>query len=110
MNVAAKVAYEAGRLPRVASFGVHKTPLMEDNKEAIAKSCPEALASVWRGCHVEKYKNTKAMERGAVAAQITGGADRRICSPFLAADRSLNVLDFENDYSIAELMPLRRGL
>ena len=105
MNVAAKFAYEAGRLPRVASFGVHKTPLMEVDKEAIAKTCPQALASVWRGCHLEKYKNAKAMERGAVAAQITGGADRR----FLAADRSLHVLDFENDYSMAELMPLRRG-
>lgn len=106
MKFATKFAYEAGRLPRVASFGVQKTPLMEVNKEAIAKSCPEALASVWRGCHVKKYKHTKAMERGAVAAQITGGADRS----FLAADRSLNVLDFENDYSIAGLMPLRRGL
>ena len=105
MKAAAKFAYEAGRQPRVASFGVRKTPLMEVNK-AIAKTCPEALASVWRGCHVEKYKNTKAMERGAVAAQITGGADRA----FLAADRSLNVLEFENDYSMAELMPLPRGL
>jgi hypothetical protein len=104
IHVAAKFAFEAGRLPRVTSFGVHKTPSQEVDRDAIAKSCPEAMASVWRGCQVETYEESKATAPGAVA-QNTGGIDRR----FLAADRTLSLLDFEGDYSIAEQMPLRRG-
>jgi len=102
---AAKFAYEAGKLPQVTSFGVHKTPFQEVDKNAIAKTCPEAMASVWRGCQVETYEEAKTTARGAVARN-TGETDRR----FLAADRTLNVLDFESDYSVAEILPLRRGL
>jgi len=107
VHVASKFAYEAGNLPRVTSFGVHKTPLMQVDKEAIAKTCPEAAASVWRGCQVETYEEFKTMARGGAVAQITrgGGGDRR----FLAAEDALNVLDFEKDYSMTEQMPLRRG-
>ena len=104
VHVAAKFAYEAGRLPRVTSFGVHKTPLVEVDKEAITKTCPEAMASVWRGCQVETYEEAKTRARRA-KVQTTGGADRR----FLAADRTLDVLDFERVSSLAEQMPLRRG-
>ena len=104
VHVAAKFAYEAGRLPRVTSFGVHKTPLIEVDKKAIAKTCPEAMASVWRGCQVETYEESKTAVQGAVA-QNTVGKDQR----FLAADHTLSLLDFESDYSIAEIMPLRRG-
>ena len=105
VHVAAKFAYEAGRLPQVASFGVHKTPFQEVDKNAIAKTCPEAMASVWRGCQVETYEESKTTAQGAVA-QNTGGTDQR----FLAADPTLSLLDFESDYSTAEKMPLRRGL
>ena len=56
VHVASRFAYEAGRLPRVTSFGVHKTPFRKVDKEAIAKTCPEAAASVWRGCQVEKLE------------------------------------------------------
>jgi len=104
IHVAAKFAYEAGRLPRVTSFGVHKTPFREVDKKAIAKTCPEATASVWGGCQVETYEESKTTARGAVA-QSTGVTDRR----FLSTDRTLNVLDFESDYSMAEQMPLRWG-
>ena len=105
VHVAAKFAYEAGKLPRVTSFGVHKTPFQEVDKNAIANTCPEAMASVWRGCQVETYEEAKTTARGTVA-QNTGETDRR----FLSADRTLNVLDFESDYSMAEILPLRRGL
>ena len=99
VHVAAKFAYEAGNLPRVTSFGVHKTPFREVDKEAIAKTCPEAAASVWRGCQVETYEEFKTTARGGAVAQSTrGGEDRR----FLAAEDTLNVLDFEKDYSMAE--------
>lgn len=99
VHVAARFAYEAGKLPRVTSFGVHKTPLIEVDKEAIAKTCPEAMASVWRGCQVETY-GEKAV-RGAYTQRAR--ADRR----FLAADRkAINVLDFESDYSLKDSMPL----
>ena len=103
VHVAAKFAYEAGKLPRVTSFGVHKTPLTEVDKKAIAETCPESMASVWRGCQVKTYEEANVL-RGAVT-QGTGGADGR----FLAADRTLNALDFENDYSMVEQMPLRGG-
>jgi len=102
VHVAAKFAYEAGKLPRVTSFGVHKTPLMEVDKEAIAKTCPEAMASVWRECKVETYEGATTL-RGAVTKD-EGEPNLR----FLAADRTLNVLDFENDYNVAEQMPLRQ--
>ena len=102
VHVAAKFAYEAGRLPKVASFGVHKTPFREVDKKAITRTCPKAMASVWRGCQVETYEEATTAQ-GAVV-QNTGGADQR----FLAAGRILSLLDFESDYSMAELMPLRR--
>ena len=102
IHVAAKFAYEAGKLPRVTSFGVHKTPLMEVDKIAIAKTCPEAMASVWRGCQVDTYEEATTL-RGAVTKD-KGGPNLR----FLAADRTLNVLDFESDYNVAEQMPLRQ--
>lgn len=105
VHVAAKFAYEAGRLPKVTSFGVHKTPFQEVDKKAIAKTCPEAMASVWRRCQLETYEEAKATARGALAQSIRG-TDQR----FLAADRTLNILDFESDYSMEELMPLQRGL
>lgn len=96
IHVASKFAYEAGRLPQVTSFGVHKTPFRKVDKEAIAKTCPEAMASVWRGCQVQTYEET-ITARGAVA-RITGGEDRR----FLASDHTLDVLHVESDYSLAE--------
>jgi len=102
IHVAAKFAYEAGKLPRVTSFGVHKTPLMKVDKIAIAKTCPEAMASVWRGCQVDTYEETTTL-RGAVTKD-KGGPNLR----FLAADRTLNVLDLESDYNVAEQMPLRQ--
>lgn len=90
VHVAAKFAYEAGRLPRVVSFGVHKTPLMRVDKGTIAKTCPEAMATVWNGCQVDTYDETT---RGAMF-QIM---DRR----FLAVvDQRLDVLDFEKDFTI----------
>jgi len=103
VHVAAQFAYEAGRLPVVTSFGVHKTPFRRVDKDAIAKTCPEAVASVWRGCQVETYEE-KTTAQGAVSP-ITEGVVRR----FLAADRTLNVLDVESDSIIAEQMPLRRA-
>ena len=96
IHVASKFAYEAGRLPQVTSFGVHKTPFRKVDKEAIAKTCPEAMASVWRGCQVQTYEET-ITARGAVA-RITGGEDRR----FLASDHTLDVLHVESDYSLAD--------
>ena len=91
VHVAAKFAYEAGRLPRVTSFGVHKTPFRKVDKEEIAKTCPEAMASVWRGCQVQIYEK-------ATTARGLGGEDRR----FLSADHALNVLHVERDYSLAD--------
>lgn len=91
VHVAAKFAYEAGRLPRVTSFGVHKTPFRKVDKEAITKTCPEAMASIWRGCQVDQYEpegKNKIMR-----------TDQR----FLAADRlQTDVFDFENDYSTSK--------
>jgi hypothetical protein len=100
IHVAAKFAYEAGRLPRVTSFGVHKTPFREVDKKAIAKTCPEATASVWGGCQVETYHEKS---RGGVAQ--LAGIDQR----FLAVDQRMTVLDFEADYSVSEPVPLHRG-
>ena len=50
-------------MPRVTSFGVHKTPLMEVDRESIAKTCPEAAASVWRGCQVEMYQEFRHLPK-----------------------------------------------
>lgn len=94
VHVAAKFAYEAGRLPRVASFGVHKTPLMKVDEATIAKTCPEAMATVWKGCQVDTYDETAH----SATLQLT---DRR----FLAVvDQKLDVFDFETDFDVGSKM------
>ena len=81
VHVASKFAYEAGRLPRVTSFGVHKTPFRKVDKEAIAKTCPEAMATVWRDCQVESFEEKTTAARGA-DNQLKGTNQH-----FLAANR-----------------------
>ena len=99
VHVAAKFAYEAGRLPRVTSFGVHKTPFRKVDKEAIAKTCPEAMASVWRGCQVDGFEEKTTAAPGS-RNQLMGTNQR-----FLAADCiEMGVVDFESDYSISNQM------
>ena len=93
VHVAAKFAYEAGKLPRVTSFGVHKTPKMKVDKDAVTKTCPEAMGAVWGGCQVEAYVETFAfMQR-----------NRR----FLAGIERMNVLDFEKDYVVSRHSSLK---
>lgn len=110
IHVAAKFAYEAGKLPQVTSFGVHKTPFREVDREAITATCPEALMGVWRGCQVDLYEETPTMTTTAARGEASKlmRADRR----FFAADRlGENVVDFEYDYSISGRVPplLRAG-
>jgi len=92
VHVAAKFAYEAGKLPRVTSFGVHKTPKMKVDKDAITRTCPEAAAAVWKGCQVEKYEETA---RGATFRFLR--KDRR----FLAGVKHMDVVAFEKDYLVS---------
>ena len=99
IHVASKFAYEAGRLPRVTSFGVHKTPFRKVDKEAIVKTCPEAMASVWRECQVDGFEENTTAARGS-QNQLMGTNQR-----FLAADcLEKDVIDFESDYNVSEQM------
>jgi hypothetical protein len=94
VHVAAKFAYEAGKLPRVTSFGVHKTPFREVDKDVILKTCPEAMKGVWGGCQARSYdvNGRKAM------TQTSEGERQR----FLAAPERMlvDVINFEKDYSV----------
>lgn len=118
VHVAAKFAYEAGKLPRVTSFGVHKTPLREVDRDAIAATCPEAMAGVWRGCQVEMYEevvttSTKTRTEAAAAipeidvvskvtlAGSTSSQFARMDERFLAADlMATEMLEFESDFVV----------
>ena len=103
VHVASKFAYEAGRLPRVTSFGVHKTPFRRVDKEAIAKTCPEAMASVWRECQVDSFDGKTMATRGA-DNQLMGKHQR-----FLAADRIVtDIIDSESDYMMPKQTSLRQ--
>lgn len=108
IHVATKFAYEAGKLPRVTSFGVHKTPFREVDRKAIAETCPEAMAAVWRSCQVEMYdetKTTKKMHGGVVMPPM-----KKIRRLFLAADpMAVSALDFESDFRMSEQMLLLHG-
>jgi hypothetical protein len=118
VHVAAKFAYEAGKLPRVTSFGVHKTPLREVDRDAIAETCPEAMAGVWRGCQVEMYEEvmttptktrakaaaaipernavTKATLAGSISSQFARADERFLAADLMATD----MLEFETDYVV----------
>ena len=97
IHVASKFAYEAGRLPPVTSFGVHKTPFRTVDKEAIAKTCPEAMASVWRECKIDSFEEITTATRAA-QNQLMETNQR-----FLAADcMETDVIDIESDYSISK--------
>jgi len=94
VHVAAKFSYEAGALPRVASFGVHKLPRhkisQKEHVAALFKTCPEADLGVWESCSV------------AVTTKVEGGEkdEGRSESAFVASDVELNVTGFESDYDI----------
>jgi len=92
VHVAAKFAYEAGQLPRVTSFGVHKTPKMRVDKDAITKSCPEAMGAVWGGCQIETYEDKKRSDTFHFLRK-----DRR----FLASTRRMDVDAFDKDYVVS---------
>lgn len=115
VHVAAKFAYEAGKLPRVTSFGVHKTRFRGVDEEAIVGTCPEAMAGVWRGCQVQLYEEmtmtgatTTTNAEIMTALKATHGDLRsfpftRTDKRFVAADRlATNILHFESDYSVLE--------
>jgi hypothetical protein len=94
VHVAAKFSYEAGALPRVASFGVHKLPRHKiSQKEHVAdlfKTCPEADLGVWESCSAAVMTKVEGEEKD-------GG---RRESVFVASDVELNVTGFERDYDI----------
>ncbi len=85
VHFAAKFAYEAGRLPRVTSFAVHKYALSSVDEETIVDTCPEA-AKVWRSCTMPSVSDFKFSD-----------SDKRQKS-FLFSDGPLNVQTFESDY------------
>ena len=86
VHVAAKFSFEAGALPRVASFAVHKLPRhkipRKEDVAALFKTCPEADLGVWESCSEEIL-----MRNGRGSA-------------FEATNEDLNVTEFESDYDI----------
>jgi len=98
VHVAAKFSYEAGALPRVASFGVHKLPRhkisQKENVAALFKTCPEADLGVWESC-----SEAMVMKKGDEQEKGDGGNSSDIKS-FVASDVELNVRNFESDYDI----------
>ena len=93
VHVAAKFSYEAGALPRVASFGVHKLPRhkisQKENVAALFKTCPEADLGVWESCSLVAMKKEEVEANG-------GGSGKA----FVASDVDLNVTSFQSDYDI----------
>ena len=99
VHVAAKFSYEAGALPRVASFGVHKLPRHKiphkENAAALFKTCPEADLGVWESCSlVAMTKEEREVDGKGGRSEITSNA------AFVASDVDLNVTGFESDYDI----------
>ena len=99
VNVAAKFSYEAGALPRVASFGVHKLPRhkisQKENVAALFKTCPEADLGVWESCALVAMKKEEVEGKGGRSGTM---------SNFVASDVDLNVTDFDSDYDINKSM------
>ena len=96
VHVAAKFSYEAGALPRVASFGVHKLPRhkisQKENVAALFKTCPEADLGVWESCSAAVM-----MKREEAEKNEDGGKNDK---NFVASDVDLDVMSFESDYDI----------
>ena len=97
VHVAAKFSYEAGALPRVASFGVHKLPRhkisQKETISALFKTCPEADFGVWESC-----SEAVVMERGDEEEKGAGASSNG--KFFLASGVDLNVTGFESAYDI----------
>ena len=97
VHVAAKFSYEAGALPRVASFGVHKLPRhkisQKENVAALFRTCPEADLGVWESC-----SEAAVMKKGDEEEKEEGGGSNQ--EAFLASQVDLNVTSFESDYDI----------
>ena len=97
VHVAAKFSYEAGALPRVASFGVHKLPRhkisQKETISALFKTCPEADLGVWESC-----SEAVVMKKGDEEEKGDEGSSNG--KAFLASCVDLNVTDFESDYDI----------
>lgn len=93
MHVASKFSYEAGALPRAASFGVHKLPrhkiLQKEDVAALLQTCPEAELGVWESC-------TEAVTMKEGEEKDASRSDRA----FVASDMDLNVTGFESNYDI----------
>jgi hypothetical protein len=93
VHVASKFSFEAGALPRVASFAVHKLPRHKiSNREQVAalfKTCPEAELGVWDSCSDEITMTT-----------TSDGASLLAMKAFAATNEDLNVTEFESDYDI----------
>ena len=98
VHVAAKFSYEAGALPRVASFGVHKLPRhkisQKEHVAALFKTCPEADLGVWESC-------TAAVTTKVEGEEKDGGRSE---SAFVTSDVELNVTGFESDYDINKIV------
>ena len=97
VHVAAKFSYEAGALPRVASFGVHKLPRhkisQKETISALFKTCPEADLGVWESC-----SESVVMKKGDEDEK--GDGDSTNGNTFLASGVDLNVTGFESAYNI----------
>ena len=81
VHVAVKFSYEAGELPRLASFGVHKTPFLSVDELSIIKTCPEAMLGVWRSCRVPELSREQTY--GPMADFSESGSNRFLAANFL---------------------------
>lgn len=99
VHVASKFSFEAGALPRVASFAVHKLPRhkipQKENVAALFKTCPEAELGVWDSC-----SDDITMEVMRNASGDGGGGADFVRKAFAATNEELSVAEFENDYDI----------
>jgi len=85
VHVAVKFSYEAGELPRLASFGVHKTPFLSVDELSIIKTCPEAMLGVWKSCRVPELSREQTYGPMADFSESgsESGSDRFLAANFL---------------------------